>query len=309
MSTTSDKSPAAWAWIGAALAAHAGWGAYPVLARYLQTVSKLPSLSLLAFGNLLPLTVMLIGVFPRVDKRAFRQPILWVFALVVASRSITNLLAARYTLAIYVQLITLLTPFIVALLSATLFRDIIPRYTGRAMTIALIGAIMMMSGKMGRGGVTLALGPSDRIGIGLALASSFFLAMYMILVRRTVRHQVSGEAVFIVQLIALVTIATVTSRLLGEPWSRWREIGRSDWLVFAVYSAGIFLGANVLQISALRHLGAPLVSSLLASRLISALLVAALLLNERLTTLWQAAGALIVFVTITWYLWQQTDRK
>ena len=307
MHATSEESSNVWIWVGAALAAHAGWGAYPVLARYLQRVSRLPSLSLLAFGNLLPLVIMLTTALPRVDKRAFREPILWAFALVVASRSITNLLAARYTLAIYVQLITLLTPFIVALLSATLFRDIIPRYTGRAMTVALIGAVMMMSGDIGRRGVSLALGPGDWLGIGLALTSSFFLAMYMILVRRTVRHQVPGEAVFIVQLIAIVTISTIISRLLGEPWSRWTQIGHRDWLVFAAYSAGVFLGANMLQISALRHLGAPMVSSLLASRLVSALLVGALLLGERLTTPWQGAGALIVFVTITWYLWQQSD--
>lgn len=79
----------------------------------------------------------------------------------------------------------------------------------------------------------------------------------------------------------------------------------ADWLVFAAFSLGVLLGANLGQINALRYLGAPLVSSMLASRLVSALIVGALLLGERLTSLWQLLGAGVVLVTITWYLRQQ----
>jgi drug/metabolite transporter (DMT)-like permease len=48
-----------------------------------------------------------------------------------------------------------------------------------------------------------------------------------------------------------------------------------------------------------------MVSSLLAWRLVSALIFAALLLDERLTSPWQLLGALIVLITVTWYLRQQ----
>jgi drug/metabolite transporter (DMT)-like permease len=68
---------------------------------------------------------------------------------------------------------------------------------------------------------------------------------------------------------------------------------------------GVLVGANLGQIVALRRLGAPLVSSLLAWRLVSAMVVGVLLLDERLTSPWQALGAGAVLVTITWYLWQQ----
>ncbi len=294
-------------WVAAALGAHVGWGAYPVLARYLQTRSHLPSMSLLALGNSLVMVLMLVLAFPRLDKRVFLQPVLWVFALVVVSRSITNMLAARFTLAIYVQLITLLTPFVVALLNRLVFRDVMPRYTGRAMTLALFGALLMMSGKVGQGGASLALTSSDFLGIGLALAGTLFLALYMLLVRRTAQREVPAEAVFIVQLVTIVTVTSLISAAVGEDWTRWREIGPADWAVFAAYSGGVFLAANVLQISALRHLGAPMVSSLLATRLVSALVIAAFLLGERLTTVWQGVGAVIVLVTITWYLWQQRE--
>ncbi len=280
-----------------------GWGAYPVLARYLQTVSHLPSLSLLGVANLLPLSIMLGITAFRSHLRTFRYPILWILAIVVASRSITNVLAARFTLAIYVQLITLLTPFIVALLSATLFRDVIPRHTGKAMVMALIGALLMMSRHIGTTGIHFTLTPTDFLGIGLALGSSLFLALYMVIIRRTAHQDIPGETVFVVQLVAIVSISLTLSLLTGEDWHSWHRLEMKDWLVFSAYSGGVFLGANVFQISALRHLGAPFVSSLLATRLIATLLFAAVLLGERLVTIWQGIGASIVFVTITWYLW------
>lgn len=243
-----------WGWVLAALGAHTGWGAYPVLARYLQTVSRLPSMSLLLLGNLLVLFVLAFTVLPRVDVRAFRSRVLWVFAVVVVSRAVTNLLAARFTLAIYVQLITLMTPFIVVLLSALFLREPIPRYTGRAITLSLVGAVLMMSGDVGQGGVRLALTPTDWLGIGLAFTSSFFLATYMVIVRRTVRHDLPGEAVFTVQVVTLVGMTALLSLLLDEDWSRWQETGWADWLVFGAFSLGVLLGSNMGQIGALRHL-------------------------------------------------------
>ncbi len=117
------------------------------------------------------------------------------------------------------------------------------------------------------------------------------------------------EAVFMVQLGALVVAAGALSLLLGEDWGRWAALGKTDWLVFAIFTLGVLVGANVGQIGALRHLGAPLVSSLLAWRLISALVVAGLLLDEHLRSAWQVIGALLVLVTITWYLWQQRVKQ
>ena len=301
---TQRKTPP-WAWLFVALGAHTAWGAYPVLARYLQTVSRLPSMSLLTLGYLLVLPVLAVVVLPHMERRFLRLRVLWLFAVIVVLRGITNLLAARFTLAIYVQLITLMTPFVVALLSRALLRELIPPYTGRAITLSLMGALLMMSGKVGRAGVQLALTPTDGMGIALAFISTFFLALYMVIVRRTVLDDVPGQAVLFVQVVTLLGMSALLSFLLGEDWSRWRAIGPTDWLIFGAYCLGVLLGANTSQIKALRHLGAPLVSSLLPWRLVSALFVAALLLDERLTSHWQVVGALMVLVTITWYLWQQ----
>jgi len=299
------KSTTQWVWLGAALAAHTGWGAYPVLARYLQTVSGLPSMSLLAVTNGTVLILLLLFLRSRLDFSYFRLRVLWLFALVVVLRSITNVLAARFTLAVYVQLITLMTPFIVALFGATLFREKTPPYTIPAIVFSLIGALLMMSNRLSQAGIAIALTSTDLLGIVLALLSATFLALYMLLVRHTVRHHVPGEAIFMVQLVTIVAVTTTLSLILGEDWHRWQILGRNDWLAFASFSLLIFFGANITQINALQRLGAALVSSMLAWRLVVALLLGAWILGERLTSGRQFFGAALVLITITWYLWQQ----
>ena len=304
------RSPAV-VWGLLALGAHTAWGLYPPMARYLQTISRLPTLSLAAVGNAVVLALLLVTVFPRLDWRYFRMPVLWVFALTVVGRSLTNLLSARYTLAIYVQLVNLMTPFLVAFLSATLFRDRIPRFTLPALLLSMLGALLMMSGEIGRTGVRLALTSTDWLGIGLAGVSSIFLALYMILIRRSFKQRLPGEAVFAMQIVALVLVMALSSVVIGEDWSRWTALAPSDWLVFAAFVAVALLFANYGQILALKHLSAPSVSSLTPWRLVSALAGSALLLGERLTSAWQVLGALIVLVTLSWYLWQQSveDRR
>ena len=302
---TQDPTQSAWPWILVALAAHTAWGAYPVLARYLQTVSLLPSMSLLVAGSAVALVALMIVIRPRLQLSLFRSPLMWFFILVIIIRATSNLLAARFTLAIYVQLITLMTPFLVVLLSATFLRDRIPPYTGRAIILATTGALLMMSGDLSETGLRPDFGPNDWLGVGLAFGSSLTLALYMIIIRRGVQHQISGRSMLLVQLAAILVFSLVVSLLLGEEWHRWQNLTPFDWLIFLAFSLGVLFGANMGQVGALRHLGAPMVSSLLAWRLVSALIFAALLLDERLTSPLQFLGALIVLATITWYLRRQ----
>jgi drug/metabolite transporter (DMT)-like permease len=304
-STQEGYYRANWLWVLTAFGAHTGWGAYPVLARYLQTVSEVPSFSLIAAGSLTVLIVSGGLIIPKIGWSVFKSRILWIFAVFVFTRAVTNMLAARFTLAIYVQLITLMTPFLVAILSSTLFKDHIPSYTGRSILISLIGVVMIMNGEINSAGMTFDLSDKDWIGIILAISSSFTLAMYMILVRRTASSNIPAEAVFLVQFITLSTVTPVLSILIGENWNQWGELKINDWLVFGAYSILVLTGSNFGQINALRHLGAPMVSSMMPWRLVSALIFGAILLNERLTSPWQIIGAIIVLITITWYLWKQ----
>ena len=107
------------------------------MARYLQTVSDLPGLSILALGSLLALLVVGLFFLPRIELRDLQSKRLLIFAIIVVGRGVSNFLAARFTLAIYVQLITLLTPFIVAILSTVVWHERLPKYTGRALALGL----------------------------------------------------------------------------------------------------------------------------------------------------------------------------
>lgn len=310
--TAFSVSPAAsppaslpWMWVGAALLAQTGWGIYPALGRYMQTVSGLPSMSILVIGGMPMVLLMAVYVLPRYGLSLFHSRTIWMLALVVAIRSITNLLAMRFTLAIYVQLITLMTPFLVVALSLLLLRESAPRYTGRAISLTTVGAMLMMSSEVNRAGIQFNIGPGDWIGISLALASSLMLAFYMLLIRRTARLDVPGQVILIFQITIVALVSLPISLMLGEDWSRWTRIGTNDWLVVIAYILLVMVGANGLQIASLRHLGAPFVSSLMAWRLVSALIFASLLLDERLTSPTQLFGVVIVMITITWYLWRQ----
>jgi drug/metabolite transporter (DMT)-like permease len=293
-----------WWWMLVALLAHTGWGAYPVLARYLQTVSDLPSMALLAFGNLIAVAVYAPFVVGRLERRFLRSPVLWAFALIVVLRAITNVLAARFTQAVYVQLITLMTPLLVALLSAGLFRERLPAFTWPAIGLSTLGSLLMLRGSGGDGSL-LSLSGSDLLGLSMALGSAFCLAFYMILVPRTVKAAVPGEAVLLVQLVTLTLATGALSLVIGEDLGRFAALGPADWLVFGAFVLFVLLGANLGQIASLRHLGAPLVSSTMGWRLIATLALAALLLGEMLASPLQLLGAVLVLGTITVYLRRQ----
>lgn len=293
-----------WHWLAFALISQMGWGAYPVFLRYLQTVSNLPGLSMLGMGNLLVLLLVLAVRWRQIEWHIFRLPLLWLFGGLVVLRGVTNLLATRYTLAIYAQLIYLMTPFIVALLSRLVWHEHLPRHTFKAVTLCLLGAILMMLGNLGEALGETAVFRNDWVGIAFAVSSALFLALYMIVTRRSVRHKATGQSLHLIHLTALGVFTTVGSLTLGEEWVRWGQLQMSDWLVFGLFALGVLLGANLLQIRAIQQLGAPLVSSLMASRLISALLFANLLLGEQLASGWQLLGAGIVLTTLTWYLRQ-----
>ncbi len=291
-------------WMLAALASHTGWGIYPVLARYLQVISRLPSMSILVVSSV-PLSVLVAFVSRRhLQAKYLKSRVLWFLALAVVLRALTNLLAARYTLSIYVQLITQMTPFAVAALGAAFFHEAIPPYTGRAILLSFAGAVLLASGQIGEASAPFAFTPDDVIGITLAFSSMLFLALYMLLVRHSVRFGLPGEIVFLAQLVTVSVTASVLSWLFHEDWGRWFALTPRDWGVYLVFVFGVVLGANTLQIGALRRLGAATVSSMLAWRWISALVAADLLLGEQLTSFRQFLGAAIIFVVITWYVRQ-----
>jgi drug/metabolite transporter (DMT)-like permease len=302
--TRPAQAGAIWPWLLVALGAHTFWGIYPVLGRYLQTVSHIPSMSLLVVGYAPMAIIMFVFILPRYGLNMFRARALWAFALIVVLRSITNLLASRYTLAIYVQLITLMTPFIVAFLSVVLLRERLPGRTWQAMVLSFIGSLLIISSDIGTDGFHFSLTPSDWLGMGLATTSALFLALYMIAVRRTIATDAPSHVLLLFQGTVIMAAALPISLTIGEEWTAWRYLSPMDWLAVFTFMAVVLVGANGLQIVALRHLGASVVSSLMGWRLVSTLAVGMLLLGEGLQSVWQTVGMVIVLTTVTWYLWR-----
>jgi drug/metabolite transporter (DMT)-like permease len=181
-------------------------------------------------------------------------------------------------------------------------RENLPRNTWLALIFSALGSLLMLSSEIGVDGVRFALTRSDWAGIGLALSSAIFLALYMIATGRTARIELSGWTVLFFQSFVILTVSLTVSLLIGEEWSRWGDLGARDWLVMAIFGLLILVWANGLQIAALRKVGAPIVSSLMGWRLVSTLLLGMVLLGEGLESLWQGVGMAIVLGTLTWYL-------
>lgn len=300
------QGAAAWPWLLVALIAQTGWGMYPALARYLQTTGGLPGLSLLVAGYAPMLIAFVLWVGPRYGTQIAHSRPLWVFAVVVGARSVTNVLAARYTAAIYVSLINLLTPFLVALLSTLVLRERLPRHTLLAMALSFIGSVLMMSSGLGAGGLRFDLTADDRTGIALALTSALFLAFYMLAVRGTLQANLPSNATLVFQSTVIFATALPLSLLSGEEWGAWLALDRQGWAVMAVFVLVALVGANSLQIAALRHAGAAAVSSLMGWRLVATLFTSMILLGEHLHAATQVVGMITVLATVSWYLFQSS---
>lgn len=295
MHTSEQRS--AYVGYGLALLAHIIWGSYPVISkRLLQTV---PPFSLIAVGYGVAILLCAPWVWATLRSVPRWKAATWVLLAAVAARSATNIMSIRYTLAIYVQLINLLTPFAVVLMGRALFAERVPPKTAPALALSTAGSALML---LGGGTAAWRLGGDDLLGIGLALASTLSLALYMLLTRRVQSGGDSQWTVMTQQMIALELMALPASLLAGEQWGTWADLAPLGWVLAAIFVLVNVLGGNAVQIFALRHVSTSLFSSLIGVRLVSALVLAALLLGERLQTIWQLAGALIVVVTVTWYV-------
>ncbi len=288
-------------WLWLAVLAHTGWGAYPVFARYLQTEAGLPSMSLLAVSMTAVSLLLALTTRPRWGL-LLRQPLLPAFLLAVLVRAVTNLLAARFTFAIYVQLITLATPWVVAFFNALVFHESAPPYTGRTALLGTVGAGLMFSAALEQRGLVRPLGPSDLVGLALAGVSVLSLAWYMLLVRRSGVQRWKGSEVFFLQALVVMAVGWTATWLLREDWSPWWHMEPADWAVLLAFVGLVLFGANRLQIEVLQRVGARAVSALLPWRMVVVLVLGLWLLGERMTHWRQGVGLVLVLLALVLYL-------
>jgi drug/metabolite transporter (DMT)-like permease len=303
----SDASEWRYIWLG--IISHLIWGSYPVFGK--RAVAEIPRFSLLLVAAVVTL-VAAAAVITWRDSTSWRESlrllltsrVLWVLAIFVVARSVTNIISIELTRATWVQLINILTPFPVALLGAWFFDQPVPRYTYRALVLSSFGAALMLVpdwSALGAGFST-----RDIIGLATAVVSTLMLAAYFQLVRRSRLRRATGGLILFQQSLALLAAYAVLTLAVGESWAAWRSLSVLGW-VSALWVIGmVMLTGNFIQIVAVGGVSPARVTNFMALRLISAFVLAWLILGEGLTTLSQWLGVLIVVVTVTAYLWLQS---
>ena len=293
-------------WLG--LAGQLIWGSYPVTAK--RAIMEAPKFSLLFLATSATAS-MGWWIVRRQESRSGRDILrfllseksLWALMLFVVLRSATNILAIDLTRATWVQLIYLLTPFMVAILGSLFFGERTPRYTYRALLLSTAGAAMALVTDWSH--IMANFAPRDLWGLGVAVLSMLSLALYFQMIRRSSRKHASSGMILFQQSLAQAAIFLLLTLATGEDWSRWRDASLSAWLFIFWVVLGVFISGNFLQITAISGTSPALITSLMPLRLISAIALGWLILGEQLTTAWQWVGAGIVLVTVSGYLWLQ----
>ena len=295
-----------WFGIILALAAHTGRGIFPVLARYLQTIKELPTFSFMAIVSVPLLIVFIIQVIEGKVNRQLLARAMWMMALAAVARTFFGNLAARFISASIVQLFALMTPFIVVFLNGIFFKEKLPKFTIWATGLCTIGAVLMLSKDLTQSGLSFQFTSADLLGIVFAIGGAVSTALYLLSVRNAVSYSNFPPMLILgFQTIFIFAIALSTSLLIGESLEPWRNLTLADWGVVAIFSVVVVIGSNALQIFALKYVSAPVVSSMMAWRLVVTVVLAYFILGERLETITQIIGAILVAGTVSWYLWLQ----
>jgi len=288
---------------------HLIFGAYPVFAK--RAIAEVPKFSLLFLSTSATLLASL-WVIRRKDSRPwteilsliFHSKALLVLVFFVIARSISNILAIDMTRATWVQLIYLLTPFMVAILGAMFFGEPTPRYTYRALMLSTFGAMLVLI--VDWSDVFAGFSPKDVAGLALAAFSMTMLATYFQMIRRSRRREASSGMILFQQSLALALTYLILTVGAGEDWSRWGTASPSGLFYALGFIFGIQVLGNIMQISAVGGANPALITSVMPLRLLVTITLGWFLLNERLTTPWQWAGAIIVLMTVSGYLWLQS---
>ncbi len=97
----------------------------------------------------------------------------------------------------------------------------------------------------------------------------------------------------------------VLSALTGESWQPFAVLTVSNWIIYVLFVLVAIIGAGLAQVLSISRINATLFSTLLSWRLVVALGAGWALLGERLTSVWQGIGAVVVILAITLYLQHQ----
>jgi len=289
-----------------ALAAHTGFGLYAVLVKRL--LCCLPPFRLLAvaFGLAVPVTFWLV-------RRHFRWQdfwlgTIWLLTGITVLRSIFKLLALQFTLATYVQLIDLTVPFFAPIAAWLWLQEAIPPRTFTALTLASVGSFLVIT--VNPFAIRLLNGVNDLVGMVFALASALAMALGVVCTRYlTHRRNVDSGTLFLQHMVGLALTYILLTLVAGETWLPFTVLTAADWAFYALLVLVAIVGGGLSQVMAISRGKAALFSTLLSWRLVVTLGAGWILLGERLHSVWQVLGVVIVVGAITWYLQSAATRR
>ena len=296
-------------WLLLAIVSHTAWGGYPVLVRYLQHVHHMPTMGLSAATNLVAFVILYIWKKPKIDFRVLGWRDLLLFGGIVAIRGLTNIYGPRLTYATTVQLFSLLSPFVVALLGKRLLGESLPKFTVAALLCSLVGSLFMVLGGPVSGGVGGNDTLSNWAGIFLSFFGGILMAFLMMDIKLLTRKGASAETLAITQFASMAFFMTAGSLMVGEPLEPWIHLPVSGIAAFLAFALIVILSGTMLQNRAVDHLGAASYSTMQAWRLAATIAISWLLLGEGIDTVWQGVGAFIVMATVTLYLVSQKRER
>jgi drug/metabolite transporter (DMT)-like permease len=266
---------------------------------------------------------------------------LWVYISTVLGRSVTNMYSSRLTSAIYVQLIALLSPFMVSGMTFLFLRhtpegraDRLTIKTFLTLLCTIAGSLLIILGGIKSGATsdttwwhfitnfnidwkTLGSGITlwDGLGMGCALLSNMFLSAYMIMVKilkkanaqSASRFLTEGEGMFLFQTSA-TSVFFFGPSLILDNWTPWLMMQVKDWIMFACFVVLVMLLAMLLSIHSIQTLGATTVGATVSIRLVSTIVFSIIILGETMQSAWQLIGAIIVLVSVSLFLYLQNKQ-
>jgi drug/metabolite transporter (DMT)-like permease len=157
----------------------------------------------------------------------------------------------------------------------------------------------------------------DFIGMSLALLSTFFISVYMIMTRlcktntkcKSTAWLTDGENFMLYQNFA-TSITFIGPSLSLENWSLWLDLSNVDWIIFFTNSFLVTLVATLSSIMAIQKLGPATVGATTSARMVSAIVFSTIMLGETMQSAWQVLGSIVVLVSVTLFLyWQRKQHQ
>jgi len=297
--TASPTAPLEWRWLLLGCLTHLAWGLYPVFARYLQVVLGFDGVLVLVVASSIAFLIVQLTTCGGLGGEAGVR-IGVPYMLLTMGRSVTNMISAKFTIVLFVGLITTLGPFAVALLSRIVLNERLPRFFILALVAMTIGSLLTVAGQSNLQGVVLS--GSDIIGMSIALLSIFISAGMRIFMKissssLSQNTLVSWQLMTALPMAGLASVATPKSA-----WQRLWHVSLYDISVMLAFSLTLFVFASSVQVSVVRRLGPSADASLQPLRLVSTIAAGYAVLGEPVRSAASWAGLTIIVAALTAYL-------